>query len=68
MPEQDKTNRRALPGEAERADSGIPAADQAISSKRLKPKDKLDKNKGQKAPGNARSGSDSNASRRTTGH
>lgn len=68
MPKRKEPQSRSATSDRDQAGSGIKAADQAMSSKRLKSKDKLDKNKGAKPAGDPRSGSDSNASRRTTGH
>ena len=53
----------------ERDEDPVKAANKAVSSKRLKDPGHLLKNlTGQKPPGKPRSGSDSNANRRTRGH
>ena len=66
MTERNEERRR--PVDNPNPERGARPVDQALSSKRSKPKDRLEKNKGQKTPGNPRSGSDSNAGRRTRGH
>ena len=68
MPDPKEEQRQAAAREAGEPGPGVKPIEQAMSSKRLKPKDKLDKNKGSKPPGDSRSGSDSNASRATRGY
>lgn len=61
--------RRSAQFAPEREESVVKAAGKAASSKRIKEPGKLAKNAtGKDHPGDARSGSDSNASRRTRGN
>lgn len=69
MPDPKEETRRSAQFNPDREESAVKAANKAVSSKRLKDPGKLATNATRKArPGPPRSGSDSNASRRTRGH
>jgi hypothetical protein len=69
MPDPKEEQRRSAEFDPAREGSAVKAANQAASSKRLKEPGKMAKNAtGRKPPGKPRSGSDSNASRRTRGN
>ena len=69
MPDPKEEQLRSTQFNPERDEDPVKASNKAISSKRLKDPGKLLKNStGMKPPGKPRSGSDSNASRRTRGH
>ena len=68
MPDSKEEQRRATEFDPASEESHARTVNKAVSSKRLKDADRLDKNKGKTPPGDPRSGSDSNASRRTRGH